>query len=88
MVQRKRARGQLTESLILMRMGVQASKQAGAAQGPDDVSRLALQRYLELMPDDADVRRALHALGDAPASPHKPGRLGRLWACMASGRPL
>ena len=80
MVQRKRARGQLTESLILMRMGVQASKQAGAAQGPDDVSRLALQRYLELMPDDADVRRALHALGEAPASPHKPGRLGGLWA--------
>ena len=80
MVQRKRARGQLTESLILMRMGVQASKQPGAAQGPDDVSRLALQRYLELMPDDADVRRALHALGEAPASPHKPGRLGGLWA--------
>lgn len=68
-VQRKRARGQLTESLILMRMGVQASRQAGAAQGlePDDVSRLALQRYLELMPDDTDVRRALHALGEAPA---------------------
>lgn len=93
MVQRKRARGQLTESLILMRMGVQASKQAVAAQGPDDVSRLALQRYLELMPDDADVRRALHALGEAPASPHTPGRLGGLWArhhrlAMVLGLPL
>lgn len=93
MVQRKRARGQLTESLILMRMGVQASKQAGAAQGPDDVSRLALQRYLELMPDDADVRRALHALGEAPASPHTPGRLGGLWArhhrlAMVLGLPV
>ena len=93
MVQRKRARGQLTESLILMRMGVQASKQAGAAQVPDDVSRLALQRYLELMPDDADVRRALHALGEAPASPHTPGRLGGLWArhhrlAMVLGLPL
>ena len=92
-VQRKRARGQLTESLILMRMGVQAGKQAGAAQGPDDVSRLALQRYLELMPDDADVRRALHALGEAPASPHKPGRLGGLWArhhrlAMVLGLPV
>lgn len=93
MVQRKRARGQLTESLILMRMGVQASKQAGAAQVPDDVSRLALQRYLELMPDDADVRRALHALGEAPASPHTPGRLGGLWArhhrlAMVLGLPV
>lgn len=93
MVQRKRARGQLTESLILMRMGVQASKQPGAAQGPDDVSRLALQRYLELMPDDADVRRALHALGKAPASPHTPGRLGGLWArhhrlAMVLGLPV
>lgn len=92
-VQRKRARGQLTESLILMRMGVQASKQAGAAQGPDDVSRLALQRYLELMPDDADVRQALHALGDAPASPHTPGRLRGLWArhhrlAMVLGLPV
>ncbi len=89
LIHSKRQKGQLTEALILARMGAQALqsvRREGADALPDDVSRLALLRYLALIPEDAQARQQLELLGPAqlqpvpgPQSPSAPSRLRHLW---------
>ena len=81
LIHRKRLKGQLMEALILARMGTQASQLAGAGSVREDVSRTALQRYLELMPEDAQALQQLQSLGPPPPAGPAPAhsRLRRLW---------
>lgn len=74
LIHNKRQKGQLTEALILARMGaqaVEAVRREGADALRDDVSRVALRRYLELMPEDVQARQQLESLGPIapPAQP-------------------
>lgn len=72
LIHNKRQKGQLTEALILARMGAQAVQSVrleGAGALCDDVSRIALRRYLELMPEDAQARQQLALLGPAQTVP-------------------
>ncbi len=79
LVQSKRLHGKLTEALILARMGSQAAKVKSATTVRDGVSRLALQRYLELMPEDEEVRKKLLSLPYFPP----PRRLhGATWLLL------
>ncbi len=84
LIHAKRKNGQMTEALVLARLGVRIAKQERIADDPDEMSRLALVRYLELMPDDEQVREAL-----AQLPPHKPPRAdlrrGLLWALFITG---
>lgn len=76
LIHNKRQKGQLTEALILARMGtqaVQSVRREGAGALCDDVSRIALRRYLELMPEDAQARQQLALLG--PAQTVSPAQL-------------
>ena len=66
----KRARGQMTKALILARLAGQAAKQGGVGAVRDGISRVALERYVELMPEDGDAQQVLQAL--APATPALP----------------
>ena len=81
LIHNKRLNGELAEALILARMGAQALQslqQEGASTLPDDVSRVALLRYLELMPEDAQARQQLESLqplGRAPAAQSQPAPL-------------
>ena len=59
LVRVKYARGQSTEAMILARLGGQAVKQKQASRLPDGISRLALQQYVELMPNDLEVKQTL-----------------------------
>lgn len=67
LVRAKYARGQSTEALILARLGGQAVKQKQVSRLPDGISRLALQQYLELMPNDLEAKQTLQALGAMPS---------------------
>jgi len=58
----KRKNGQTVEALVLARLGRRIVTQAGKQFGFDEVSRNALVRYLELMPDDPEVRQALQKM--------------------------
>lgn len=66
LIHRKRKAGQLVEALVLARLGRRLLMQAGKKFGHDEVSHHALARYIELMPDDAEVRQAWRQL---PAPP-------------------
>jgi len=75
LIHNKRLNGELAEALILARMGAQALQslqQEGASTLPDDVSRVALLRYLELMPEDAQARQQLELLGPTQAAQPAP----------------
>ena len=75
LIHNKRLSGELAEALILARMGAQALQslqQEGASTLPDDVSRVALLRYLELMPEDAQARQQLELLGPTQAAQPAP----------------
>lgn len=78
LIHNKRLTGQLTEALILARMGaqaVQSVQREGAGAMRDDVSRVALLRYLELMPEDAQARQQLQSLGPLqPLGPPQPAQ--------------
>jgi hypothetical protein len=53
---------------------------------PEEISRVALTRYLELMPDDQEVRDELRRLGPAGTPPSvRHARPGFLWALAATG---
>lgn len=75
LIHNKRISGELAEALILARMGaqaVQSLQREGADALPDDVSRLALLRYLELIPEDAQARQQLELLGPTQATQPAP----------------
>lgn len=58
----KRRQGQLAQALALGRIGAELATRPDCAHGPDELSRLALARYLEQAPDDDAVRLALESL--------------------------
>jgi hypothetical protein len=62
LIHSKRKRGQMLEALVLARLGRRIVTQERKQFTYDEVSRKALVRYLELMPDDADVRQAQERL--------------------------
>ena len=62
LIHSKRKRGQMVEAVVLARLGRHILTQAGKQFSYDEVSRMALVRYLDLMPDDAEVREALQRL--------------------------
>lgn len=62
LIHRKRRAGQLVEALVLARLGRRLLTQPGRTFGHDEVSQHALARYIELMPDDAEVRQAWQQL--------------------------
>lgn len=68
LIHRKRRAGQLVEALVLARLGRRLLTQPGRKFGRDEVSHHALARYIELMPDDAEVRQAWQQL-PAPRRP-------------------
>ncbi|MDD4964909.1 MAG: CapA family protein [Gallionella sp.] len=67
LVRVKYARGQSTEAMILARLGGQAVKQKQVSRLPDGISRLALQQYVELMPNDLEAKQTLETLGTMPS---------------------
>lgn len=69
LIHSKRRKGQLVEALVLARLGRHLITQPSAAATPghDEVSRHALARYLELMPEDQEVRQALLQIPAPPA---------------------
>jgi len=71
LIHRKRKAGQLVEALVLARLGRRLLAQAGRKFGHDEVSQHALARYIELMPDDTEVRQAWQRLPAPPASPRR-----------------
>lgn len=86
LIHAKRKRGQMTEALVLARLGVRIATQGRIAADRDAMSRMALARYLELMPDDAEVRLTLQQLGQEPVHvPPRPRvRMSLLWALFIS----
>ncbi len=86
LIHAKRKRGQMAEALVLARLGVRIASQKSLAGGRDEMSRLALARYLELMPDDEEVRLALQLLGPEveQRAPRSGALRGLLWALFVS----
>ncbi len=81
LIRAKRELGQESVALVLAQLGSRIAVQEKPGAGRDDISRLALARYLELMPDDADVRQVLERLQrEAPAAAVKPRRWLLLFA--------
>lgn len=78
-IHNKRLQGKLTEALILARMGAQAAQLHGMGTLRDDISRVALLRYLELMPEDAQTRQQLESLGPVQSPSTPLSRLRHLW---------
>lgn len=73
LIHRKRAQGQLTKALILARLASQAAKLERVSAVRDGISRVALERYLELMPEDRDAQHVLQSLASlAPMEPIEP----------------
>jgi hypothetical protein len=66
----------MAEALVLARLGVRIATRERLSGSRDEMSRMALARYLELMPDDEDVRGALQQL----AAPRPVVRRGFLWS--------
>lgn len=66
LIHRKYKNGQQAEALVLTRLAQGLLAKAGRKLGHAEVSHHALGRYLELMPEDAEVRQALQKL-PAPA---------------------
>ncbi len=62
LIHAKRSRGQMVEATVLARLGARLAAEPHESGDEDDISRRALARYLELMPDDAEVQEALAAL--------------------------
>lgn len=79
LIHAKRERGQITDATILARLGARIATHESIASNHDEVSRLALTRYLELMPDDAEVRQALAEITLPPQSRSRVRRW-LLWA--------
>lgn len=67
LIHRKRAHGQLTKALILARLAGQVAKLEGVGAVRDGISRVALERYVELMPEDGEAQQILLSL--APSVP-------------------
>jgi len=86
LIHAKRKRGQMTEALVLARLGVRIATQGRIAADRDAMSRMALARYLELMPDDAEVRLTLQQLGPegSQITPRPSVRRGLLWVLFIS----
>src|SRR5512140_2004293 len=86
LIHAKRKRGQMAEALVLARLGVRIATHERIAGDRDEMSRLALARYLELMPDDEEVRLTLQLLGQVPAQVLPRPRVQRslLWALFIS----
>lgn len=72
LIHAKRKRGQVAEALVLTQLGARIARHESIADGSDEMSRIALMRYLELMPDDAEVRQLLEQL--TPESVQAPSR--------------
>lgn len=87
LIHAKRTRGQMAEAIVLARLGARIVSQEHIAGKHDEVSRIALERYLELMPDDAEVRQALQQLprGALPPRARPPLRRLLLWAVFILG---
>ncbi len=62
LIHAKRRGGQVAEALVLTQLGARIARHEQVADSPDEMSRMALERYLELMPDDAEVRQLLEQL--------------------------
>jgi hypothetical protein len=61
LIDAKRKRGQAAEALVLARLGVRIARHERVTNR-DEISRLAMARYLELMPEDEEVARMLALL--------------------------
>jgi hypothetical protein len=87
LIHAKRKRGQIAEAIVLARLGARIVSQEHIAANHDEVSRIALERYLELMPDDAEVRQALAQLpsGVVPTRPRPTLHRLLLWAIFIVG---
>lgn len=69
----------MVEAIVLARLGARIATHERDIASPDEVSRKALTRYLELMPDDIEVRQALDRLGTGFARPRRKQRRWLLW---------
>lgn len=79
LIRAKRTHGENAVALVLARLGSRAAASEKLAGARDEVSRIALTRYLELMPDDTDVRRTLSQLDGAAPSTSGGKRTTRRW---------
>jgi len=62
LIHAKRKNGQVAEALVLTQLGARIARHERISDNRDEMSRMALARYLELMPDDAEVRQLLEQL--------------------------
>ena len=72
LIHAKRKNGQVAEALVLTQLGARIARHERVADSSDEMSRVALVRYLELMPEDAEVRQLLEQL--TPESEQVPSR--------------
>jgi poly-gamma-glutamate capsule biosynthesis protein CapA/YwtB (metallophosphatase superfamily) len=82
LIHAKRKNGQVAEALVLTQLGARIARHEHVADSSDEMSRMALVRYLELMPDDAEVRQLLDQLTpeSVPISSRPNVRRQLLWA--------
>lgn len=81
LIKAKHKRGQVAEALVLARLGVRIARHERGAGIRDEMSRLALSRYLELMPEDDEVRQMLAQLTrESAAAPRIKVRRVALWS--------
>lgn len=76
----KQKRGQFAEALVLARLGVRIAKHERISSDRDAISRMAMGRYLELMPEDEEVHQMLEGL--VKESAQGTSRSRRLWALL------
>lgn len=62
LIDAKRKCGQVAEALVLARLGIRIARHERISAKRDEMSRMVMMRYLELMPDDAEVRQTLEQL--------------------------
>jgi hypothetical protein len=86
LVRSKRKCGRDAEAILLARLGAHIATRERVAERRDEVSRIALARYLQAMPDDLEARQALSQLErEIAVPPAHPGRRRRLlWMVFAA----
>ncbi len=86
LINKMRRQGQWIEPLVLARLGAQYCRQAKGIKKYDEISHTVFNRYLEIMPDDKQVREAQAQLASLSGMRMKylQGRSARLLIIISS----
>lgn len=65
LIQWKHKQGQVAEAMVLARLGSRIAARERIPKRRDELSRVTMARYLQVLPDDKEVQQALRQIGPA-----------------------